>query len=70
MDAVALLKRQVELTSLSSGDLAREVDLTHLGGGKQPVEFVLSVVITAHANMHHGEISCLKGLQGGKGYPI
>ena len=56
--------------SLAPDDLAREVDQTHLGGGRQSVDFVLSVTIAAHANMHHGEISCLKGLQGGKGYPI
>ena len=63
-------KTHAYLGSLSPGDLTREVDLTSLGGGKQPVEWVLSVTITAHANMHHGEIACLKGLQGGKGYPI
>jgi len=56
--------------SLAPDDLAREVDQTHLGGGRQTLDFVLSVTIAAHANMHHGEISCLKGLQGARGYPI
>jgi len=56
--------------SLEPDDLTGERDLTSIGGGKQGIGWVLSVTIIAHINMHHGEISFLKGLQGGRGYPI
>jgi hypothetical protein len=57
------------LGSLGPEALARPVDLTAVGFGQQTVLFVLAAVVV-NASMHCGEISCLKGLQGLKGYPI
>jgi hypothetical protein len=57
------------LASLTPEDLARRLDLSKLGLGEQPVSFILNALV-ANAAMHCGEISCLKGLQGQKGYPM
>jgi hypothetical protein len=58
------------LSSLSADDLDRPVDLSNIGLGKQHVAFVLTTMIDWHIDAHCGEISCLKGLQGAKGYPF
>jgi len=57
------------LASLTPEDLARRLDLSKLGLGDQPASFILNAIV-ANAAMHCGEISCLKGLQGQKGYPM
>ena len=44
-----------------------EVDLTAFGFGIQTAEYVLNNLIL-NAAAHCGEIACLKGLQGAKGY--
>lgn len=58
------------LSSLSAADLERPVDLSNFGLGKQNVAFVLTNILDWHIDAHCGEISCLKGLQGVKGYPF
>ncbi len=56
------------LGSLALEGLARPLDLSALGLGQQPVTFILNALVI-NAAMHCGETSCLKGLQGLKGYP-
>jgi hypothetical protein len=56
--------------SLSSEDLDTPLDLTALGFGHTNLGWVLSILVVGHANNIAGEISCLKGLQGAKGYPF
>lgn len=52
---------------LKDSDLNRKLATP---AGEQTIAWVLSMVLIGHANMHLGEISCLKGLQGLKGYPF
>ncbi|MEX0801305.1 MAG: DinB family protein [Dehalococcoidia bacterium] len=56
--------------SLDEAGLERELDLSAFNLGKQSVSWFLSNVLAWHVNAHCGEISCLKGLQGAKGYPF
>lgn len=58
------------IASLGEDDLEREIDLTAVGWGKFPLHAILSDFVIAHLQNMTGEISCLKGLQGLKGYPI
>jgi len=58
------------LASLSPGDLERPVDLTAVGLGKSTMGDVIHNGIVGNGFTHCGEISCLKGLQGKRGYPI
>ena len=55
------------LATVSEADLAREVDMGP--NGKYTVGALLNIVM-GNAAWHTGEIACLKGLQGGKGYPV
>jgi hypothetical protein len=57
------------LSSLTDADLARPFDLSALGLGQQTVASALSMLVLSHAGNMTGEISCLKGMQGAKGYP-
>lgn len=57
------------IASLTADDLDREIDLTALGLGKVSLGFFISGIVLANTNWHCGEISCVKGLQGLKGYP-
>ncbi len=57
------------LNSLTSADLDRELDLTMLELGKQTLGSAISILIEGHTHDITGEISCLKGLQGARGYP-
>ena len=54
--------------AMTAEDFARPLDLTRYGFGQQTALFILTAIL-ANASMHTGEISCLKGLQGMKGYP-
>ena len=56
------------LASLTEGDLDRVVELQVLG--PRSVGTIISNFVVAHVNNHLGEISCLKGLQGARGYPF
>ncbi len=58
------------LAGLGDADLQRSVDLSVLGLPPMPVKRVLSLAVIGNALTHCGEISCLKGLQGAKGYPF
>lgn len=58
------------LAQLSDEELARVVDLTSLGLGKLTVGYILNRFVLGHIDNMCGEISCLKGLQGKRGYPI
>jgi len=55
---------------LKSEDLDREVDLTNAGLGKMTLGGFISMISVIHPSNHIGEISCMKGQQGGKGYPF
>ncbi|MGB3399654.1 MAG: DinB family protein [Candidatus Deferrimicrobiaceae bacterium] len=58
------------LATLRGKDLDRPVDLTVLGFGQSTMGFLINNAVLGHAFTHCGEISCLKGLQGKKGYPF
>jgi len=58
------------LGSLSAQDLQRKLDLSSFQLGEQTVGWFLTNVLLWHVNAHCGEVSCLKGLQGAKGYPF
>lgn len=57
------------LASLSDADLDRKIDLSGVGMGEQTAGWVLGLLVVNHIGTETGEISCLKGLQGAKGYP-
>jgi len=56
------------LASLKPDDLDKEVDLSMAGMGKQKLGSFLTTIGVVHGSNHCGEISCLKGMQGSKGY--
>lgn len=56
------------VAAMTAADFARPLDLSRYGFGQQTSLFILTAIL-ANASMHTGEISCLKGLQGMKGYP-
>ena len=56
------------VSAMTAEDFARPLDLTRFGFGQQTALFILTAIL-ANAARHTGEISCLKGLQGMKGYP-
>ena len=69
--AEAVYTNTVEyVASLGPADLDRPIDLSRMGLGQQPVGWVLGNIITWHIGAHSGEVSCLKGLQGVRGYPF
>jgi DinB superfamily len=55
------------LTSISDADLDREIDMGSTG--KFPLGRLLTIMM-GNVAWHTGEIACLKGLQGAKGYPV
>jgi hypothetical protein len=57
------------LGSIGPAELSRAIDLSQFGLGTQTVLFVLTAILS-NAALHTGEISCLKGQQGAKGYPV
>jgi DinB superfamily len=58
------------LASIDSAEADRELDLSGFGLGNRSVEWFLGNILLQHVCHHTGEISCLKGLQGAKGYPF
>lgn len=58
------------VASLTPNDLSREIDLSNVGLGQKPLSWCLNALVISHVNNVAGEISCLKGLQGAKGYPF
>lgn len=57
------------VASLSDADLGKPLDLSMIGVGMQTVGFMIGALVL-NLHVHTGEISCLKGLQKLKGYPI
>jgi hypothetical protein len=57
------------VSSLSATDLSGEIDMTSMGLGQRSLSWCLNALVISHLNNMIGEISCLKGLQGAKGYP-
>jgi hypothetical protein len=58
------------LATLADDELARLVDLTNIGLGHLSVGYLLNRFVLGHIDNMTGEISVLKGLQGGRGYPF
>jgi hypothetical protein len=55
------------LTSISDTDLDREIEMGP--AGKFPLNRMLTIMM-GNVAWHTGEIACLKGLQGAKGYAV
>lgn len=58
------------LAQLQDDDLAITLDLSEVGFGQPALSWVLSAGLVGHALAHWGEIVCLKGLQGERGFPV
>jgi hypothetical protein len=58
------------LASITDEDLNRSVNLAFLGLGEATWSYVLINGVLGNALTHSGEISCLKGLRGKRGYPF
>jgi hypothetical protein len=56
------------VTGLDDAELSREIDLSIFDMGKQSLSWFVGNVVLSHVTTHCGEISCLKGIQGGHGY--
>ena len=57
------------LGTLTDADLEAPLDLTNVGLGPTTTSFMV-VALIQNIPLHTGEISCLKGLAGSKGYPM
>jgi hypothetical protein len=58
------------LAPLRDDDLTATLDLSEVGFGQPTLAWVLSAGLVGHALAHWGEIVCLKGLQGERGFPV
>jgi hypothetical protein len=58
------------VASLKPDDLNREIDLAAAGLGKMSLGAFITLTSVVHPSNHIGEISCMKGQQGAKGYPF
>lgn len=58
------------LASLTDKNLAKELDLSSMGMGKQTIVYVFTNFILLHMANLTGEVSAAKGFQGKKGYPF
>lgn len=57
------------LAALTDADMGRTLDLSAMGFGEQSLGWLLGIML-ANVHWHTGEIACLKGVQGHKGYPF
>lgn len=57
------------IASLSEEDLERKIDMSAAGMGEVPVAWVIGRLLIGHIDNECGEIACLKGIQGVRGYP-
>ena len=57
------------LAGITEEELNRDLDLSAMGMGTVKLSYLLNQILTDIA-LHCGEISCIKGLQGLKGYPF
>ena len=62
-------KVRLRHTMLNAG-LDEMRDLSAQGLGRRSVGWMLNALVAGHLNNMAGELSCLKGLQGLKGYPF
>jgi uncharacterized damage-inducible protein DinB len=58
------------VAGLTPEDLDKEMDLSAAGMGKMSLGSFITMTSVIHPSNHTGEISCMKGLQGAKGYPF
>lgn len=58
------------LADLRDDDLATTLDLSAVGFGHPTLAWILSAGLVGHTLAHWGEIVCLKGLQGERGFPV
>jgi hypothetical protein len=58
------------VSSLTPLELDGDIDLTAFHIGVRSSCWVFGCIVVTHINNHVGEISCLKGIQGAKGYPF
>jgi hypothetical protein len=58
------------LASLTAEDLDRQLDLSGVGMSQESLGWILGRQLVGHVDNIAGEISCLKGLQGLRGYPF
>ena len=58
------------VAGLKPEDLDKELDLSSAGMGKMSLGSFITMTSLIHPSNPIGEISCLKGLQGAKGYPF
>ena len=58
------------VAGLNAEALDKELDLTSAGFGKMSLAAFITMTSVIHPSNHIGEISCLKGMQGAKGYPF
>jgi hypothetical protein len=58
------------LAALTSEALTQTLDLSGLGMGQVTLAWVLSRLVLGHVDNICGEISCLKGIEGLRGYPV
>lgn len=56
------------LASLDDDALGQSLDLSGVGLGQQTVASALTLLVPNHIGTETGEIACLKGLQGARGY--
>jgi hypothetical protein len=57
------------LAGFDDAALDRDLDLSAVGVGHRTAGWFLSNPMLGNVSLHCGEISCLKGQQGAKGYP-
>ena len=58
------------LAGLGESDLEQPMDLSFVGLGQQTLGVALSILVLHHIGTETGEIACLKGMQGARGYPF
>jgi hypothetical protein len=58
------------VASLTEADLDRPADLSALHMEGRSIGWALTALLVSHTNNMIGELSCLKGFQGAKGYPF
>src|SRR3990170_3090316 len=64
------LRGYVQAVFKNTEELDNELDLTSAGLGKMSLGAFITMTAVIHTSNHIGEISCIKGLQGAKGYPF
>lgn len=57
------------LERLDDAAVARQLDLSALGLGRRSVAWLMTTGWVTNVYLHCGEVSCIKGLLGARGYP-